>query len=277
MVLVAHNRRMNQSDSSSKRNKFPTFYVDDSTCEISGRKHFILAAVAFEDESRILGEWNGRKQAFGIPPHEEVRWNSKNLTIPQRRGFVPIASSGVAIIVVDERSKQNAALSVCEQAWMYCSEEECDGYRLRFDENIVADWRRMKEHVRAYFPPCVGLCEADSRYEHLLQAADFIAGASKLQIDCGLGIRDPQTKIELTPELAESYALTGEEGCELGWFMFASLRYCIWGKVSATPENPYEPWKSTLGRGLTILSTVPDSEKSKATAGLDGLFMGCIH
>jgi hypothetical protein len=268
---------MNQGNSLGSGNRFPTFYVDDSTCEIGGRKHFILASVAFEDESRVLEEWNGKKQAFGIPPHEEVRWNSKNLSIPQRRGFVPLASSGMAIIVVDETSKHKAALSVCEQAWAYCNEEGLSGYRLRFDENIVSDWGEMKKHARSYFPPCVGLCEADSRYEHLLQAADFIAGASKLQIDFGLGIRDPQAKIELTQEVAESYALTGDEGCDLGWFMFASLRYCIWGKVAATPEKPDEPWKSTLGRGLTIHSTVPDSEKTKATAGLDRLFMGCIH
>lgn len=135
----------------------------------------------------------------------------------------------------------------------------------------------MKAHASAYFPPCVGLCEADSRYEHLIQAADFMAGAVKLQIDFGLDKRDSQRKVDLSLELANAYALSGEEGCELGWFMFASLRDCIWGKTSALAEEPYEPWKTTLGRGLVIHSSVSEEEKRKATAELDSLFMGCIH
>jgi hypothetical protein len=256
---------------------FATFYVDDSTCEIAGRKHFILAAVAYDDESRILAEWSKMKSALGVPPYEEVRWSSKNLSIGQRRAFVPLASSGHALIVVDERSKHDAALLVCEQASLFCSEEGYAGFRLRFDENIVADWRGMKTHIRSIVPTCVGLCEADSQYECLIQAADFMAGATKLQIDCGLGKRDPQMKVNLPPELANAYALYGEEGCELGWFMFASLRYCIWGKTSVLPEKPSEPWKTTLGRGLVIHSSVSEEEMQKAAAVLDGLFMGCIH
>jgi hypothetical protein len=136
----------------------------------------------------------------------------------------------------------------------------------------------MKEKLQRAFPPCIGLCEADSKFEHLLQTADFVAGAAKLQIDLGLGIRDPQLKIELTKETAEGYALSSDDDCELGWFVFASLRNCIWGQTPAREEGlPYEPWKSTLGRGLTIHSTASDDETRKATAGLDGLFMGCIH
>jgi hypothetical protein len=34
-------------------------------------------------------------------------------------------------------------------------------------------------------------CEADSRCEHLIQAADFLAGAVKFKIDVGLAKRDP--------------------------------------------------------------------------------------
>lgn len=100
--------------SESANPKFATFYVDDSACEIAGRKHLILAAVAYDDESRILAEWNDLKFSLGLPPHEEARWSSKNLTIAQRRAFVPLASSGHALIVIDERSKHDAALLVCE-------------------------------------------------------------------------------------------------------------------------------------------------------------------
>ena len=123
----------------------------------------------------------------------------------------------------------------------------------------------------------MGLCEADSRYEHLIQAADFVAGAMKLKIDLGLGERDPNEKIFLAPDMAEGYGLTVEEGCELGWFMFASLRYCIWGKTYAPPGNPEQPWKNTRGRGLIVHSSVDQEMVGKAVVNLDDFFMGCIH
>src|SRR6185295_2848225 len=121
-----------------------------------------------------------------------------------------------ALVVLDDRSKQAAAMHVCEQAWRFCQESGISGFRLRFDENIVSDWKALKTHLDAFNPPCVGLCEADSGYEHLIQAADFLAGAMKLKIDLGLGERDPNEKIFLTRDMAEGYGLTVEEGCELG-------------------------------------------------------------
>lgn len=125
--------------------------------------------------------------------------------------------------------------------------------------------------------PCVGLCQASSRDEHLIQAADFLAGAVKLAIDFGLGNRDYNQKIMLAPELSDRYGLSGDRGIELGWFMFVHLRYCIWGDVTAPAEHPHQPWKTTSGRGLTSSSTVPEATMLKAAAHLDGLFMGCVH
>jgi hypothetical protein len=168
-------------------------------------------------------------------------------------------------------------MHVCEQAWRFCQESGISGFRLRFDENIVSDWKALKTHLDAFNPPCVGLCEADSGYEHLIQAADFLAGAMKLKIDLGLGERDPNEKIFLTRDMAEGYGLTVEEGCELGWFMFASLRYCIWGKTYTPPGNPYQPWKNTRGRGLIVHSSVDQEMVGKAVVNLDDFFMGCIH
>ncbi len=36
--------------------EFPTFYVDDSTCEIVGNKHVILAALAFPNEEQAIAD-----------------------------------------------------------------------------------------------------------------------------------------------------------------------------------------------------------------------------
>ena len=256
---------------------FVTFYMDDSTCQIGGKKHFILAAVSFESEDAVLSQWVQQKAKFSLPPYAEVRWNCRNLSIEQRREFIPIAGQSTVLVVLDDRSKQAAAMHVCEQAWRFCQESGISGFRLRFDENIVSDWKALKTHLDAFNPPCVGLCEADSRYEHLIQAADFVAGAMKLKIDLGLGERDPNEKIFLAPDMAEGYGLTVEEGCELGWFMFASLRYCIWGKTYAPPGNPEQPWKNTRGRGLIVHSSVDQEMVGKAVVNLDDFFMGRIH
>jgi hypothetical protein len=62
---------------------FVTFYVDDYTCQIGGRKHFILAAASFESEDAVLSQWIQQKAKFGLPPYAEVRWNCRNLSIEQ--------------------------------------------------------------------------------------------------------------------------------------------------------------------------------------------------
>lgn len=256
---------------------FPNFYVDDSACDISGTKHFIVAAITYADEERVLNEWMKQKAKVSLPAYEEVRWNSKNLPVALRREFVPIACACTGLVVLDDRSKHHGALRLTRQVWSYCCENEAAGFRLRFDENIVTDWKELKEHLQRLYPPCVGLCQADSRYEHLLQAADMLAGAAKLAIDFGLGKRNPNEKIALTPALAEGHGLSEDEGCELGWFMFANLRYCIWGEVSTLPDRPNEPWKTTSGRGLAVHSSLPGSVIADALAALDGFYMGCIH
>ena len=254
--------------------RFPTFYVDDSVCEIASRKHFILAAIQFRDEDIVLSYWAEQKLRFGLPPYEEVKWNSKRLTVEERRSFIPIVGSGTGIVAISDIDKQDAAKMICEQVWRYCTENSLLGFRIRFDRNIVSDWSELQSDVRAYHPPCVGLSEADSASEHLIQAADFLAGAVKLKIDFATGLRDPNQVIKLS---ANHYAMRAGEECHVGWFMFGSLRYCIWGHTSAAPEKPHDPWKATFGRGLVYHSSAADADVLQALSGLDGMFMGCIH
>ena len=99
----------------------------------------------------------------------------------------------------------------------------------------------------------------------------------KLRIDFGLGERDPKERIVLAPDTAECYGLTGEKGCELGWFMFASLRGCIWGRNYTAPGYPQDPWKTTRDRGLVVHSSVDEGIVRTAVAPLEDFFMGCIH
>ena len=144
--------------------------------------------------------------------------------------FVPLVGRGTGLVVIDDRTKQAAALQLWEQAWLYCQESEFSVFRFRFDRNTITDWDEFDRHARAYFQPCSGACEADSRREHLLQAADFLAGAVTSKIRFGLGEKDPNRKVAVPRETSGTFGLAEGE-CEIGWCLFASLRPCIWSKV----------------------------------------------
>lgn len=251
--------------------KYPTFYVDDSSCEIDGKKHIILATAAFGDEDAAVTRWLEEKSKAGLKPYEEVKWNQLAIPLEVRRRFVPHLNDAVGLVVVTDLSKQEAAILLTTQVWAFCDHNHLAGFRLRFDRDIVSDWPSLRRHLQGFFPPCVGISQADSSDEQLLQAADFLAGAMKLKVDFGLGLRDPNLKI-----LAE-----GDEGLEeveLGFYFFATLRYCLWGEVKDFgDEQMPSPRKMVLGRGVVVKSSVQQSELDKAVSHLEGDYMGCIH
>ena len=69
--------------------RFPAFHVDDSSCEVAGRKHVILAGVSYNDEDSIIAEWLDLKKRYNLLPNDEVKWNSRQLPIEVRREFIP--------------------------------------------------------------------------------------------------------------------------------------------------------------------------------------------
>jgi hypothetical protein len=254
--------------------QYPTFYVDDSACDIAGKKHVILGALTFPDEQKAIADWLAKKREFGLHPYDEVKWNDRALPLEQRRAFVPLLNNGIGIVVLDDSGKQAAAERLCTQVWQYCHEEGKDGFRLRFDKDIIEDRRRLKTHLRGFYPPCVGLSEHNSDYEVLIQYADFLAGAIKLKIDFGLGTRNPNDRVTVNNETAGS-----KEEVEQGFYFFANLRHCLWGQVYDFGEgaNGSEPRKMVEGAGLVVYSSSAREEIDKAISFIDGDYMGCIH
>jgi Protein of unknown function (DUF3800) len=254
--------------------QYPTFYVDDSACEIASKKHVVLAALTFPDEERAIAAWLGKKLEFKVHPYDEVKWNSRALPLEQRRAFVPLLKDTVGIVVLNDSNKQAAAERLCTQVWQYCHDEKKDGFRLRFDKNIIEDRQRLRDHLRGFYPPCVGLSEHDSDYEVLIQYADFLAGAVKLKINFGLGTRNPNDKVTVDGENPGS-----TEEMEQGFYFFAQLRYCLWGRVHEFGDgvNTHDPRKMTIGRGLVVDSSADGEAIDKAISFIDGDYMGCIH
>lgn len=254
--------------------RYPTFYVDDSACDIADKKHVILAALTFPDEHKAIADWLDKKQQFRPHPSDEVKWNDRSIPVEQRRKFVPLLNNALGIVVIHDSTKQAAAERLCTQVWRYCHEENKDGFRLRFDKNIIEDRQRLKSHLRAFYPPCVGLSEHDSDYEILIQYADFLAGAIKLKVDFGLGARNPNDKITVDGENPGS-----KEEMEQSFYFFAALRYCLWGHVHDFGDgvNNNDPRKMVIERGLVVNSSAESEAVDRAISFIDGDYMGCIH
>jgi hypothetical protein len=254
--------------------QYPTFYVDDSACDIAGKKHVVLGALTFPDEQKAIADWLDKKREFGLHPYDEVKWNDRALPLEQRRAFVPFLNNSIGIVVLDDSGKQAAAERLCTQVWQYCHEEGKDGFRLRFDKNIIEDRQQLKNHLRGFYPLCVGLSEHDSDYEELIQYADFLAGAIKLKIDFGLGVRDPNVKVTVDGENPGA-----REEMELSFYFFAALRYCLWGHVYDFGDdvNGNNPRKMVIGQGLVVNSSAGREAIDKAVSFIDGDYMGCIH
>ncbi len=254
--------------------RFPTFYVDDSACDIAGAKHIILSALTFPDEQKAIADWLAKKQEFGLYPYDEVKWNDRASPLELRTAFVPLLNNGIGIIVLDDSTKQSAAERLCSQIWQYCHDEKLEGFRLRFDKDIIGDQRRLKDHLKGFYPPCVGLSEHDSECEQLVQYADFLAGAIKLKIDFGLGNRDPRRRIAVASENSRP-----RKEMELSFYFFAALHYCLWGRIVDFGDgvSTNDPRKMVIGRGLIVNSSAEREIVDSAISFIDGDYMGCIH
>ncbi len=61
--------------------EYPTFYVDDSACEIDSKKHVILAALTFPDEAKSIASWLDKKRECRLHSYDEIKWNNKSIPL----------------------------------------------------------------------------------------------------------------------------------------------------------------------------------------------------
>jgi hypothetical protein len=121
----------------------------------------------------------------------------------------------------------------------------------------------------------MGWSEVDSAHNPLVQLADLFCGFQKMRIDFGSGRANGKKLANL-----EFYEGTIEE-LELRRYLFAGLRYTLWGKVRGTWDSSGsfigEPFKHNLGYGVRIFSGVGRAAVLQALNELRVDFMGCIH
>ena len=253
-------------------------YADDSACEIDGRKHTLLGALAFQDDAAVIAKMLNCKAGVGLGPNDEIKWNSKKYPREQRElisnAVMPILQSGKGFLVVHESGKQAAAIAMASQISDYCRAVESPGFVCHFDREIITDPRTFDSHAYSLSPPCAGWSEMDSAHSQLIQCADLFVGFQKLKIDIGTGRVDPQKPIQWKRD-------DGHLGpTELSFHLFASFRYSLWGKdevVHWAQIDDLAHMKTNLGYGLRIFSSVSEKAINDATAHLRRDYMGCIH
>lgn len=257
------------------RTRVKTFYVDDSACEIGGIKHTLLGAISFEDESRVIGKMLNCKQSLGLGPQDEIKWNSQSFTAEQRHfiteSLLHLLSATTGFLVIAEEGKQVAALHLATQLSDYCRASGLRGFMCRFDRSIVANAGEFDQHAYSLNPPCAGWSEVDSAHDPLIQFADLFVGSQKLRVDFGLGRADPNKLVE--------FEEGGERGeCKLSFYMFAALRYSLWGEAEERDKDEeLDLHKNNLGRGVRVYTTVPREVIADAIRYIEREYMGCIH
>ena len=249
----------------------PIFYIDDSSVDLGGRPHVVLAAVHFDDDGIAVSAILRCKKALGLEAHEELKWNTKGVSREQayaiRAVMLPVLSHARGTLVIHEHTKVEAASALAIQLSEYSRERQAAGFVCRFDQGIIEGSSFFAES-RKLVPPCVGGSIHDSRLDQLIQAADLFTGYQKLRIDIGTGRVDGDRLIQ-----ADVYE--DEQGeYPLGWYLFAGLRYCLWGHYEGDRD---QPTKVNLGLGVRIFSSAPTAVVDRALRHLRAEYMGCIH
>ena len=216
-----------------------TFYSDDSACEIQGKRHTIIGAIEFHDDKQALSSMLRCKQQLGIPLVEEIKWNSQKFTRAQREkmtdNLLPVLGNTSGFLcIVEGRDKQLGAVKLMKQLSEYCRTENSDAFTVVFDKSIVQDIKTFDLAIESLMPGCMGWSKKSiPGHNPLVQLADLFCGFQKLRIDFGSGQANGKKLVNVEfyeGEIAEY---------ELRHYLFAGLRYSLWGKVRGTWDSSH--------------------------------------
>jgi len=142
---------------------------------------------------------------------------------------------------------------------VYCDEGLFKTLKAREAMNIMPAASRCRFHF-----------EQDSREILGIQLADLAAHS------CALMLKDSLGLVSKTVKAGENSGYDPDLDIELGFVMYAAMRYCLLGH-SISSEEYYERYKTIDGYGLFISPKVTPAVRE---AGLDRfarIYIGCIH
>jgi hypothetical protein len=253
-------------------------YFDESIRE---KGEFIIGAliVSGDDLSKaVYAQWVD----MGLDPKVDeykssaIKIHNDN-SVKQRsiiKGLLMYSKLALVVIPIAERKKLG---DYCADLVMQLIDTEmlCDRKNDLFvDENILMSREKLDKLTQRNVS-CV--LDANSKIEAGIQVSDHAAHALGSMLLEELGILKKQIKA------SENSGYHPDEEFELGFELWADLRYALYGKqtyidgLSPPPDDPANPFYQVDGYGLYIAKSCSISltESAKERFGIN--YLGCIH
>lgn len=241
----------------------PAFFVDETTLEIEGKKHFLIVAITFDDPQSKTTEIIKIKKALGIALSQEVKWNQQSLPAQVRYklsdGMLSaVSDSTVLVSIIEGNDKEKACEFIVRQIADY-SERPFSVY---LDRNLCPNVKKLWDFSVSLPGPaqCVSLQEVESSREQLVQCVDVFAGLFKTAIEHIVkGVNKSRQCYDPISDNEYEDSIVG--------YIFEIARFCLPGDVDfCTPTLdgeviPPEPFKDAWGCGIRLESSISDRAK----------------
>jgi hypothetical protein len=252
------------------------FFADESWIEIETKNHLVVGAIGVSDPGAIAIEVVGLKKDFGLPPLEEIKWNSgKTLSEAQRHGISQGMLSIIRkcrgfITIIEGNDKQKSTELLFHQIFEYCARHTVAGYTFSIDQDMVKDARGFKRWLQDFGDPrLIGIQMLDSATDQLIQCADFFVGAYRTAMRQILG--DAPTKIIKLPLRDEEF-----ENWSLPDYVVLGTRGMLWSDAKS-PDYDIPPTLYSSGKGFRVHSSISKEALSLLEKHVATVNMECLH
>jgi len=255
----------------------PAFYVDETSLEIEGKPHVLVAAISFSEPQVAVARILKVREDFKIPLSVEIKWNQQELPadlryqISDRMLYAAAATAGGLVSLCEGNDKQKAAEMMLRQIADHSRSPFC----LYLDVNLCPDIKKLWQYAQSNLVGpgiCATLQETESSRDQLMQCVDVFAGLYKTAIDHTLrGIAKRRTYYD--PVFSEELEDT------VSGHIFLATRYLLPGTVDCTAEDLIAgklPFKDSWGSGFRIESSISQAT-TELLRKMVVSYVGCMH
>jgi hypothetical protein len=273
------------------------FYVDETTVEIGGRSHLLVAAIGFSSPHLASLKMVEIKRDFGLSPYSEVKYSQKQSPIDDKDlryrysqrvlDLIRDYASIICFTIVEKEAKENqvkqfASELLFQQIVDLIDKEKKSSYTIMFDQDLVSNlnnlWNKAENHLGI---KCLSIQEGISSHDHLIQCADILAGSFKMYILKCLADEEKPVRIFVghpSPwETDDGYVYL-----ELSAYLFLQIRYLIPGEMIPLPKNEDDfdfvehQTRHTMGHGIRLHSSISPSIKEAFDNKVAKFFLGSV-
>lgn len=255
------------------------FYIDESVHDEAG---FIIAACTYF-ETDPSAQIKAAIQNNGFAPDNfEFKSGFRYANAPDRERLrdelrALLSECKLGIVVVPRAAREmlgNECLKALKQ-FIELNERIKEPIEIYFDENIFRSCNDAKKKSRVLlFPESISFqFEQDSKLIRGIQIADLAAHTASIYFKERLGLLKKYIKA------GDNSGYHPEMQMELGFGMWAMLRYCFFSKkLDMMIDDPIsDATQSVSPFGLYISELCNEELKEKAEEAFGSVYLGCIH